>query len=65
LLIEEKKLWVSRVTHCVSLLPEAVNARRPNSKTMSIAAVGPSPVDLLTYYFPSFPSLLSFQTKFV
>jgi len=49
----------------MSLLPEAVNARRLSSKTRSIAAAGPSPVDLLTYYFPSFPFLLSFQTKFV
>ena len=49
----------------MSLLPEAVTARRLSSKTMSIAAAGPSPVDLLTYYFPSFPFLLSFQTKFV
>ena len=58
-------LWWSLVTHCMSLLPEAVTARRLSSKTMSIAAAGPSPVDLLTYYFPSFPFLLSFQTKFV
>jgi hypothetical protein len=49
----------------MSLLLSAVTARRLNGKAMSVAAGAPLPVDLLTYYSPSFPFLLSFQTKFV
>jgi hypothetical protein len=59
------QLTTRKIVLLVSLLLAVIIARRQNGKRMSVAAGAPSPVDLLTYYSPTFPFLLSFQTKFV